>query len=229
MSVVLGFPGSWMQDPETGIDFPMIVHGEELIRLHKPLPTEGTVKARHRVTRIVDKGRGKGALVTYDKDLFDGGNGDLLATVTHTTFCRGDGGFGEGDPPGPPPPAVPAGEPQVTCDMPTLPQQALIYRLSADMNPLHADPATARQAGFSQPILHGLATFGIAGHAVLRTFCDYDPALLKSLQARFSAPVLPGDRIRFEYWRDGNSVAFRARVPERDAIVLNHGLAELAG
>jgi acyl dehydratase len=124
---------------------------------------------------------------------------------------------------------VPDGAPELVCDLPTLKQQALLYRLSGgDMNPLHADPAAARAAGFPAPILHGLATFGVAGHAVLKTFCDYDPALLRGLQVRFSAPVYPGETIRFEFWRDGAEVAFRARVADRNAVVLDHGRAELS-
>jgi acyl dehydratase len=229
MAVILGYPGSWMEDPATGINFTMVVHGEELIRLHRPLPAQGRVVARHHITRVVDKGAGRGALVIYDKDLHDGETGEKLATVTHTTFCRGDGGFSAGDEPTPPPPRVPNRAPEILCEMATLPQQALLYRLSADMNPLHADPATARAAGFRAPILHGLATYGIAGHALLKTFCDYDPAVLRSLQVRFSAPVYPGETLRFEFWREGREVAFRARVAAREVTVLDHGRAELAG
>jgi acyl dehydratase len=227
MAVILGYPGMWMKNPDTGIDYAKIVHGEELIALHRPLPAAGTVFSRHRVTRIVDKGRGKGALVTYDKEVFDRGSGELLATVTHTTFCRGDGGIGQSDPAGPPPHRPPDMPPQTICEMLTSPRQALIYRLNGDMNPLHVEPAAARAVGFSRPILHGLGTFGVAGHALLKTFCDYDPAALKSLQVRFSAPVYPGETIRFEMWRDGRQVAFRARVVAREAVVLDNGLAEI--
>ena len=154
MAVVLGFPGSWMQDPATGIDFTRIVHGEERVVWHRPLPSAGTVRARHRVTRVVDKGPGRGATITYDKTLHDAADDALLATVTHTTFARGDGGFATPQAPGdtaPPAPApVPGGAPHAVVDIPTLPQQALLYRLCGDRNPLHADPATARAAGFER-------------------------------------------------------------------------------
>jgi acyl dehydratase len=103
----------------------------------------------------------------------------------------------------------------------------LIYRLSGDRNPLHIDPAIASAAGFPRPILHGLATFGVAGHALLKSICDYDPVRLANIAARYSAPVFPGETIRTEIWRDGNVISFRARVAERDVIAINNGRAEL--
>ena len=231
MAVILGYPGSWMRDPRTGIDFSMIVHGEEQVVLHKPLPAAGTVVAKHRVTRIVDKGAGKGATVTYDKELFDKSSGAKLATVTHTTFCRGDGGFsardGVTDASPPALAKVPHHEPDLVCELRTLPQQALLYRICADRNPLHSEPAVARKAGFDRPILHGLGTYGVACHALLATVCDYDPSRLQSLFARFSSPVFPGETIRVEMYRDGRAIAFRARVKERDRVVLDYGRAEL--
>ncbi len=158
MAVVLGFPGSWMQDPATGIDFSQIVHGEERTVLHRALPVAATVIAQHRVTAIVDKGPGRGATVTYNKDLFDKASGDKLATVTHTTFARGDGGFsvkdGLSDASPPAPPKPPSGVPDRVQEIRTLPQQALLYRLCADRNPLHSQPEVAQAAGFTRPILH---------------------------------------------------------------------------
>ena len=231
MAVILGYPGSWMRDPRTGIDFTMIVHGEELVVMHKPLPAAATVVSKHRVTRIVDKGTGKGATVTYDKELFDKSTGEKLATVTHTTFCRGDGGFsardGVTDTSPPAPPKVPQREPDLACELRTLPQQALLYRLCADRNPLHSEPAFARKAGFDRPILHGLGTYGVACHALLATACDYEPSRLKSLFARFSAPVFPGETIRMEMYRERGEIAFRARAKERDRVVLDYGRAEI--
>ena len=231
-AVVLGYPGSWMADPETGIDFGQIVHGQESIVLHRPLPAAGTVLARHRVVRIVDKGPRRGATITYDKDLFDQSNGAHLATVTHTTFARGDGGFsavdGVSDAPLPPPPLVPNREPDQRLDMTTLPQQALMYRLCADRNPLHSTPSVARAAGFDRPILHGLCTFGIAGRALLAAWCDHDPTRLKSLAARFTAPVLPGDTLSVEMYRESDAVLFRVRVTARDKTVLDGGRAVMA-
>lgn len=232
MAVVLGFPGSWMADPRTGIDFSKIVHGEEDLVIHQPLQAAGTVLSRHRVTRIVDKGPGRGAVITYDKELLDKSSGSLLATVTHTTFARADGGFsaadGASDPAGPAPAPLPDGAPERTLEIRTLPQQALWYRLLADRNPLHSDPDTARAAGFERPILHGLCTYGLAGRAILATWCDHDPARLKRLYVRFCAPVYPGETLRFEMYRTAQGVQFRARALERDRVVLDFGCAQIA-
>jgi acyl dehydratase len=227
MPVVLGYPGFWMKDPASGIDWVKIVHGEQALRLHRPIPAAGTVIGRTRVKAVVDKGRDKGALVILERSIVDKASGVLLATLDHTTFCRGDGGFGKGDAAPPPPPAVPEGTPDASCDLPTLPQAALIYRLCADPNPLHAEPAVAKAAGFSRPILHGLCTYGVAGHAILRTFCNYEPEKLSGLSVRFSAPVYPGETIRTEMWRRGGTILFRSRAIERDVVVLNNGVATI--
>lgn len=231
VAVVLGFPGSWMNDPATGIDFPRIVHGEELVLLHRTIPIAGTVVAKHEVVRVVDKGPGRGALITYDKSLFDEADGSLLATVRHTTFARGDGGFASdargSDSPPPAPHPVPTGRPERTWEYRTLPQQALLYRLLADRNPLHASPQVASAAGFARPILHGLGSFGIACRAILSTWCAHDPARLADLSARFSAPVLPGDTLRFEMYADDDGIAFRACVAETGKIALDFGRATL--
>ncbi|WP_420339187.1 MaoC/PaaZ C-terminal domain-containing protein [Roseibium sp.] len=227
MAVVLAGPGFWLRKPETGIDWRRILHGEQGIRWHKPLPKSATVTARTRITRILDKGADKGALIYSERDLVDKTTGDKLATLSSTTFARGDGGFGGASGPQPQPHEVPERDPCAVCDLPTRPHAALLYRLSGDPNPLHADPKVAAAAGFKAPILHGLCTLGIAGHAVLRSFCEYDTTRLKSLQLRFSSPVYPGETIRTEMWRDGGVVSFRSKVLERDTVVLNNGCVEL--
>jgi acyl dehydratase len=224
MAVVLGNPGFWLADPATGVDAVRLVHGEQGIVWHAPLPTSGEVVGRTRVTGLVDKGSGKGALLYSEKTLTDGG-GRLLATTTSTTFLRGDGGFGGAS--GPVRAAAPApdGVPDRVIDLPTRPEQALIYRLNGDDNPLHSDPAVAGKAGFPRPILHGLCTLGVVTHALLQGLCGYDPARLRALSLRFSAPVFPGETIRTEIWSTGG---FRARVLERDIIVVNNGMADMA-
>jgi acyl dehydratase len=227
MPVVLGYPGFWMQNPASGIDWVKIVHGEQALRLHRPIPAAGTVVGRTRVKAVIDKGRDKGALVILERSIVDQASGAPLATLDHTTFCRGDGGFGKGDEAPPPPPVVPEGTPDASCDLPTLPQAALIYRLCADPNPLHAEPAVARAAGFPRPILHGLCTYGVAGHAILKTYCGYEPEKLAGLSVRFSAPVYPGETIRTEMWCRGGTILFRSRAVERDVVVLNNGVATL--
>ena len=229
MAAVLASPGFWMRDqPEVGIDYVRLVHGEQSITLHKPLPAGGTLVGTTRVTRVVDKGAGKGALVHTEKTLTDAADGTLLATCEAVIFCRGDGGFsasGGGDAPGPAARATPDTPPELTLDFQTRPEAALIYRLSGDFNPLHSDPEVAAKAGFARPILHGLAAYGAACHGLIKEYCGYDPARLGSISARFSAPAYPGDLIRLECWKVGDEVAFRARVPDRDVTVLSHGRA----
>ena len=227
MPVVLGYPGFWIKDPASGIDWVKIVHGEQSLSIHRPIPAAGTIVGRTRIKAIVDKGKDKGALLIQERSIVDKASGALLATLEHTTFCRGDGGFGQGDEAPPPPPAVPEEAPDASCDLPTLPQAALIYRLCADNNPLHAEPAVAKAAGFPRPILHGLCSYGVAGHAILKTFCGYDPAKLASLSLRFSAPVFPGETIRTEMWNRGDTILFRSRVLERNVVVLNNGVASI--
>jgi acyl dehydratase len=226
--VVLGFQPFLLRDIDAGVNFAMTVHGEEHLVLHRPLAPSGTIVARHRFVDAIDKGAGKGALLLMERAIFDKATGETLATMRETVFCRADGGFGGVPRPSPPVHPVPDRAPDVICDLPTRPEMALIYRLSADVNPLHADPETAREAGFPRPILQGLGTFGVAGHALLRCVCDYDPARLRSIAGRFSAPVFPGETIRTEIWRDGDVVSFRARVAERDVIAINNGRAEVA-
>ncbi len=227
-AVALGYSPYSFRRPELGITWSHVVHGEHGLVLHKPIPPEGTVVGKVRILDVVDKGESKGALIYSERKITDKATGELLATIAQTTFCRADGGFGGPKRDTPAPHAIPVRAPDAVCDLPTRPETALIYRLSGDINPLHADPAFAKTAGFPRPVLHGLATFGIAGHAILKTFCDYDPARLRAISVRFSAPVSPGETIRTELWRDGAVVSFRARVMERDVIAINNGRAELA-
>lgn len=236
MPVVLATPGFWVKEPDSGVDWVKVLHGEQSLVLHKPLPVQGTVIGRLRITGIVDKGAGKGAILVQERTLYDKATGDLLATAEGLTFCRGDGGFSDtpgngpkgGDPAPAAKPPVPDSAPDIVRDMPTMPQAALIYRLNADLNPLHADPAVATAAGFKAPILHGLASYGAAGHAVLAACCDYDPSRLKRFGLRFTSPVYPGETLRVEMWKRGNQVHFRVKVVERDVIALNNGLAVIA-
>lgn len=228
MAVVLGYAGFWLGRSDTGVDSVRVVHGEQGLRIHKLLPVEGRLIGRTRVTGLVDKGPGKGALLYSERQVTDAA-GDLVATLEQTTFLRGDGGCGGTTGPAKPPHPMPDRAPDLAVDLPTLPSQALIYRLNGDFNPLHASPAVAAKAGFPKPILHGLGTFGVVGHALLKGLCGYLPERLKAMDGRFSAPVYPGETIRTEIWREAGGVAaFQARVVERDQIVLTHGRAEIA-
>ncbi len=222
MAVVLAHPGFWLEDERTGVDAVRLVHGEQSLTLHHPLPVEGEVVGATRVTGLIDKGAGRGALLFSEKRVTDAATGELLAVAAATTFLRGDGGFGGAVGPAPAPHPMPNTRPDFTLDLPTRPEQALYYRLNGDDNPLHSDPAVAARAGFPRPILHGLCTFGVVAHALLRCLGGYDAAGFRHMQLRFSAPVFPGETIRTEMWRDGS---FRARAAERDVVVADHGLA----
>jgi acyl dehydratase len=224
---VVAHPGFWLRDLDTGVDWVKVVHGEHGMTMHKALPPSGTVIGKTRVLDVVDKGPGKGALVYSERTVTDRTSGELLCSIVQTSICRGDGGFGGPPREQRPVHTLPERAPDLVCDLTTRPEQALIYRLTADPNPLHADPAVARSAGFPRPIMHGLGTFGIVGHALLKSVCGYDPARLKSIAVRFSAPVFPGETIRTEIWRDGGIVSFRARAVERDAVAINNGRAEI--
>ena len=224
-AAVLGYPGFWVRELDTGIDWVKIVNGEQGITLHQPLKPSGTVIGKSRIVEIIDKGAGKGAVLYSERTIDDKATGARIATLLHATFCRADGGFGGPPRQQPPVHPIPDRAPDVVCDLPTRPEMALVYRLSADPNPLHADPAVAKAAGFPRPILHGLATFGVAGHAILKAACGYDTARLTSMAGRFSAPVFPGETSRTEMWRDGGVVSFRARVVERDVVAIDNGRA----
>lgn len=226
-AATLAAPGFWQRDLNTGIDYRKVVNGEQDVTIHRDLPVEGTVVGRMHIVDVIDKGEGKGAIVRYCRQIFDRASGDLLATSDNVSFCRGDGGFGGPRRDLPQPPSLPDRAPDHVVRLPTLPQAALIYRLSGDLNPLHADPEAARQAGFPRPILHGLATFGIACHALLRACCHYEPSRLASMGARFSAPVFPGETVRTEIFIDTGRIAFRSIAEERDQVVLQMGRAQL--
>lgn len=232
MAVVLGYPGSWMQDPSTGIEWVKVLHGEQRLRLHRPLPSSGRVIGYSKIKSIIDKGQAKGAIVVTERVLRNADNGDDLATIQQVSFLRGNGGYSASGQPSdtlePYPNAIADRAPEHIVEIPTRPEMALIYRLCADDNALHADPAVARAAGFDRPILHGLATYGVAGRAILAAWCDNDPARLHAFNARFTAPVYPGETLRVESWNENGVIGFRAYVVERNIMVLNNGYAEIS-
>jgi acyl dehydratase len=226
MAAVLCSPGfSWYQDPRNGIDWKRMLHGEQSVEIYSALPTSGVIVGRTCVTEVIDRGEGKGALMTVERTLTEGASGRRLAKTTALMFLRGNGGFGGPSGPVTAPHAMPERRPDLSITIPTLPQAALIYRLSGDLNPLHVDPKVATAGGFTKPILHGLCTFGVVGRALLEGACDFNPARLRKMRARFTSPTYPGETIRTDIWADGETVSFRATVIERDAIVLNNGCA----
>lgn len=226
MPVAMAFRS--LREMNLGIDYARLVHGEQRLTIHRPLPVEGRVIGRSRVVDVIDRGADKGALVLIDREMVDANSGELLATVGMTAFCRGDGGFGGPSRPTPPVHAIPERAADTVVELATSPRAALIYRLSGDLNPLHADPEAARAVGFERPILHGLATFGIAGWALVKGLLDGDAGRLRSLEGRFSAPVLPGDTLRVELWRDDGAISLRASAVERGKLVFNNGKATIA-
>lgn len=232
MAAVLGTPGLWWRDERTGANWVKLVHGEQDVRLFGPLPVKGTVMAKNRVITLADKGQGKGAIAEILREIFDRESGELIAHAKQTAFLRGDGGFsartGIADPVPAGLPAIDERAPDLELALTSVAQTALIYRLSGDYNPLHADPEVAGAAGFDRPILHGLCTYGMATHALLRAYCDYQPQRLQRLAVRFTSPVYPGETVTFQIWEDGpRRLRLRARVAARDVTVLNNGIAEL--
>ncbi len=213
--------------PTSGLDFRKVLHGEQEIVMARPLPAAGALVASSRISAVHDKGRDKGAVVMVETTAREASSQDVLFTATATIFARGDGGIGGPTVPAPKPHALPDRSPDLVVTAQTRPDQALLYRLTGDANPLHADPAVAAAAGYRRPILHGMCTFGIACREVLAHVCGYDHARISSLKARFTAPVFPGDTIESDLWIDGNAVSFRSRVPGRAGVVLDNGRCEL--
>jgi acyl dehydratase len=222
---VIAHPGGWIRASDLGIDWIRVLHGEQSFAMHAVLEPGKTYVGSYRVTNVVDKGPGRGALLFLRKELREKSSQALVSTVTSTLFLRGDGGCGGTATEVPMPQIIPDREPDLSCSLAILPRAALIYRLSGDYNPIHADPAVARQAGFERPILHGLCSLGVATRAIVSTCCDDQPERLRSMQLRFTAPVYPGECLVTEIWRDGDRVSFRARVAERNVVVLNNGHA----
>lgn len=219
---------AWGAGPgDLGINRLLVVDGERDITFHKPLPVAAKIFADSRILAVYDKGKDKGAVVTRETVLRDEA-GDKLATLISSAFARGDGGFGGPSEGQPAPHAVPKRAPDRSVDITTRPDQALIYRLCGDRNPLHSDPEFARRAGFPRPILHGMCTYGLTCRAVLQTYADYDASAFRQHAVRFSAPVFPGETVSVDLWKDGNVVSFEARVKARNVTVIRNGKSVLS-
>jgi len=217
-----------MFPPDLGWDYSQVLHAEQRMQLYRPLPPAADLLIDKRVVDAFDRGPSRGALILLEAEGRLGSDDTVLFSLGCTIMARGDGGFGGPSGKGPLPHRAPMREPDLSCDIVTRRDQALMYRLTGDRNPLHADPATAAAVGFERPILHGLCTFGVACKAVLETICDYDYTLIEGFDARFSAPVLPGDTITTDMWQDGNIVSFRCSVRERNTVVLRNGKCTLS-
>ena len=228
MAAVVCTPGFWAEDARMGIDITRIFHGEQSVTLHKAIPPGEELTGHTHISDIIDKGPGGGAIIEVECVVRDSKD-QIIWTVNRSAFLSGEGGFGGTNRSVSPPAEIPKREPDQIVDIPTTGWQALLYRLNGDFNPLHADPDVAKRAGFPQPILHGLCTYGIAGYALLKVICDYDVEKFGRLSVRFSAPTLPGDTLRIEIWRNGDVGAFfRCRAVERDVTVIASGRFDFA-
>jgi len=219
MACVMGYAGFWMRDPQYGLDWKRVVHAEQRMRflgaLEPGVKTFGTT----RVKGIGDKGADKGAVVVIERQLRDA-SGQLLCEMEQVNFCRGDGGYAEGDPTlcdalpeaidKPPPRAADA-----AISLPSSRNQAAIYRLTGDRNPLHVDPAAAQAAGFAQPIMHGAASLGMVNRALRLAGGLGQSAVLASLDIRFTGVFFPGETMLVEIWRSGPAASFRCSVASR--------------
>lgn len=227
LALVLASEDFWFADPRTGIDCAKILHGDQSLTVHAPIPPAGEVIGRMKVDALYDRGPGRSAVLRQTRSLNDAATGALLATMRASILLRGHGGFaGPAEPESPEWLAPPRPADAVVAD-PTRPEQAALYRLSGDLNPLHVDHRVARRAGFDRPVLHGLCTFGFAARAIVGAACDGDEQKLGHIEGRFSAPVFPGDTLATEIWREPQACLFRVRVAERDEIVIDRGRAHL--
>jgi acyl dehydratase len=225
MAVVLGFGGAAVVGKIGSFNPAMLVHGEQAITLASPIPVEGKISTVGEIVGIYDKG--KGAVIATESVSTDLSTGNELFRSRSAVFIRGEGGWG-----GDRGPAAAAGPPEREPDhvvtYPTRTDQALIYRLSGDRNPLHSDPSFAAMGGFDKPILHGLCTYGFTGRALLHTLCGSDPSRFRSMAGRFSSPVMPGEDLTVKMWVDGDRSVFQTCGSD-GRVVLDAGLCEFTG
>lgn len=216
-----------MFPPDLGWDYSQVLHAEQRLKLFRPLPVAADLLINKRVVNVFDRGPNAGAMLLFEVEGRLAKSEAVLFSLGNTIIARGDGGFGGSPGKGPPPHRVPRREPDLACDIVTRRDQALLYRLNGDRNPLHSNPEAAKRVGFEVPILHGLCTYSVACHAILKTICAYDHTLISGFDARFSAPVLPGDTITTEMWQDGTIVSFQCTVKARNSTVIKNGKCTL--
>jgi len=227
MSVVLAYPPLWYWERGTTVNPLKVVHAEQGFVMHRPLPVSGTVIGKTQITAIIDKGISVGALLRTENQLIDKKDQGLICTVISASMARGDGGCG-GDSDDQKEYEFPSRLPDAQISISTLPQAALLYRLSGDFNPLHADPKHALKAGFSRPILHGRMSFGLANWALIQAFCPTQPEQLIEMSARFAKPVIPGETLLTKMWRKDKKIWFCSEIVGSNKSVLTRGEALLA-
>lgn len=225
-ATIIAWDDTWQE--ATGMNVAKIVHGEQRVTLHRPLAPMGRVRSKLKIVNVFDKGPDRGAVLLAQTELRDAVDGQQIATLLSTVFARGDGGFGGPNGRGPEPHIIPQRAPDQVVELVTRPEQALIYRLCGDRNPLHVDAEFAREVGYSKPILHGLCTWGIAAASVVKATCGNDARRMTHFEARFTAPVYPGETLLTEVWIDSGEVSFRTKVVERQIVALDHGRAVIA-
>lgn len=224
-AAVIAWDDAWLG--QIGLNERLVVHGEQRITLHQPLPVAAAIEAQSTIVEVVDKGQDRGALLYVETAITRTDEPAPLATLLSTVFARGDGGFGGKPSGGPTPHPIPSGSPDLLCATRIPLNQALIYRLSGDLNPLHADPDFARSAGFDRPILHGLSTYGATVRTITSAVLGYDPTPIEHIAARFSAPLFPGDDVEVLIWNNGLEISFRLVSKVTGKVVLDHGLIRL--
>jgi acyl dehydratase len=225
IAVVLGPLGAGMGNIGS-FNPAMLVHGEQAITLHRVIPVEGELEAVGELTGIYDKG--KGAVVVTETKVTLVGTGEPLFDTRMSAFIRGEGGWGGDRGPSGTPNQAPERAPDQEVTVQTRHDQALIYRLSGDRNPLHSDPAFAAMGGFDKPILHGLCTYGFTGRALLHAVCDGDPARFKGQEARFASPVMPGEALTVKIWNDGDGTAIYQTCGGDGRVVIDAGRVNFA-
>jgi acyl dehydratase len=211
-----------LQHPE------LALHGEQKLEIFSPLPDVAELDIQGSIAAVYDRGPKRGAEIHMVAEARLRGEAALLYRATYVTIARGDGGFG-GDEPDYSARGnrIPTSDPESVWEFPVGRNQALLYSLNGDPNPIHTQPRIAKSAGFETPIMHGLGTYGMACRAVLMTYCASDPTAMKSFDVRFSAPVLPGETLLVDMWRLADGVAFQAKVIERDVVVLKNGFSKI--
>lgn len=224
-AVIVGAAGGWTASIGT-FNPAMLVDAGRRVELLRPLPVEGHIRSRGRLVGVYDKG--SGALLTSESESVDESSGEPLFRLRTNVFIRGEGGFGGDRGPSGPANVPPDRDPDHVVTYATRPDQALLYRLSGDRNPLHSDPAFAKLAGFPRPILHGMCTYGFTGRALLHALCGSDPARFRAMEGRFSKPVFPGESLTVKMWVDGDQAVFTTESSSGQ-VVIDQGACSFSG
>lgn len=219
-------PGGLLGD--CGWDFSRAVLVEQRLDLYRPLPAAAQLLTDSRIAAAFDQGPDRGAVICVESEVRLARYETAVFKLGSTYVARGDGGSGGPAGSTPQPHALPKRDPDLSCDIDTRPDQALLFRLCGDRSPLYADPLQARRAGYDRPVLHGLCAYGVACRAILKTICNFDHTLISGFDARFTAPAFPGETLTTEMWQDGNVVAFRCLVRSRGAVVIDNGKCTLS-